>query len=103
MSSIFSSPSLCDIRLIAARMSFECNTPAEKATVERDLEVCLRCLAMTKAEMVAAFQRAAEAIGLTGEGGQLVSGHSGRIGGGPVWTLFSVVVGPGEGAFDNHV
>jgi len=36
---------------------------------------------MTKAEMVAAFQRAAEAIGLTGEGGQLVSGHSGRIGG----------------------
>ena len=29
--------------------------------------------------------------------------NSGRIGGGPVWTLFNVVVGPGEGAFDNHV
>ena len=33
------------------RVCRECNTPAEKATVERDLEVCLRCLAMTKAEM----------------------------------------------------
>ena len=29
--------------------------------------------------------------------------YSGRIGGGPVWTLFSVAVGPGEGAFDNRV
>ena len=29
--------------------------------------------------------------------------NSGRIGGGPVWTLFNVVVGPGEGAFDNRV
>ena len=29
--------------------------------------------------------------------------NSGRIGGGPVWTLFSVAVGPGEGAFDNRV